>query len=80
MDSTKWYDGEYIRQVENGKLRLKVERCGEREYNTIPSVDTNESGYIEAKVTVNDGSVSPGKNGYARIASYFYNEKRGPQC
>jgi hypothetical protein len=79
LDSTKWDDGEFIRQIEDGKLRLKVERCNETGYNTVSPTVTNESGYIEAKVTVNEGNVSQGKTGFARLASYFYNEKRGPE-
>ena len=78
LDSSKWYYGEFIRQIEEGKLRLKVERCDERGNNTVSPSVTNESGYIEAKVNVNDGFVSQGKTGFARLASYFYNEKRGP--
>jgi YD repeat-containing protein len=78
MNSNNWLNGEYIRQIEDEKLRLKVERCNGRGNNTVSPTVTNEPGYIEAKITVNDGSVSQGKTGFARLASYFYNEKRGP--
>ena len=78
IDTDKWYSGDFLRRIEDGKLRLKVAQCDGRGNNTVSPTATNENGYIEAKVTVNEGSVSQGKTGYARLASYFYNEKRGP--
>ena len=78
LDITKWIQGEIIREIVDGKLHLKVGRCNYRGSIGASPTATNESGYLEAKVAVNDGSVSQGNSGFARIGSYFYNEKRGP--
>jgi hypothetical protein len=78
LDASKWKYGEFIREIVDGKCRLKVERCNARGNNSISPIATNESGYLEAKVTVNSGSVAQGNSGSARVNTYFYNEKRGP--
>ena len=78
LDANKWIPGEFVRKIVDGKLRSKVEICNYSLNNNASPTATNESGYLEAKVAVNDGSVSQGRNGSARINTYFYNEKRGP--
>jgi hypothetical protein len=78
LDANKWRYGEFIREIVDEKLRMKVERCNAKGVNSASPKATNESGYIEAKVAINNGSVSQGRVGIARIGSFFYNDKRGP--
>lgn len=78
LDIAKWLHTELIREIADGKLRMKAGKCNSRGDIGASPTATNESGYLESKVALNDGNISQGRIGYARMGSYFYNEKRGP--
>jgi len=77
LDQTNWQDLEFVREVDNGKLRLTAHSDGEREQSRVgfPQIDP----YIEAKITIKSNStIASGDRGIARIDGYIYNDTYGP--
>jgi len=76
LDQTKWQSLEVAREISGGKLQLNVQGDGGANFtNGIEPVE--KTGYIEAKLLVESGSL-PGTNGHMRMIGIFYNESRGP--
>lgn len=85
IDTTKWIQQEYVREISNGKLRMNGRICNPAGNNQsqnvrIPSIPVNfNRRYIEAKVLIkSDTQVPAGQDGYARLAGTYYNDSRGP--
>ena len=77
LDQTKWQNLEFVREIENGKVRLMSHSTGERENALIGFSEI--SPYVEATVKIkNNSMIDPGDRGIARISGYFYNDTYGP--
>ena len=79
IDLFKWQENDHtVREIKNGKLRLNEYGTTWR-HSTYLHLTTQVTGYLEAKITLQSGSLVLGDgNGYARIGAYFYNSERGP--
>ena len=79
IDLSKWQENDHsVREIKNGKLRLN-EYGTTRRFSTYLHLTTPVTGYLEAKITLQSGSLVLGDGtGYARIGAYFYNSERGP--
>ena len=79
IDLAKWQENDHsVREIQNGKLRLN-EYGTTRRFSTYLHLTTPVTGYLEAKITIQSGSLVLGEGyGYARIGGYFYNSERGP--
>ena len=85
INTAKWIQQEYVRQISNGKLRMNGRICNPAGNNQtqnvrIPSIPVNfDRRYIEAKMLIkSDTQVPAGQTGYARLAGNYYNDSRGP--
>lgn len=77
LDQTKWKHLEFVREIENGKLRLIANSDGDRETSRIEFVGINP--YTEATVTVKSESwINSAAKGRTRIDGFFYNDTYGP--
>jgi len=77
LDQTKWQDLEFVREIDNGKLRLNVQADGSREDATLRPIN-QDTAYLEAKVLIESGSqMSQGAHGRVRLAGWYYNDSRG---
>jgi hypothetical protein len=77
LDQTKWTDLEFVREIENGKLRLSSHGTENTESTRINL--TVASAYTEATITIKDESViSSGSRGRTRISGEYYNDTYGP--
>jgi hypothetical protein len=77
LDQTKWEHLEFVREIENGKLRLIANSDGDRETSRIEFVGINP--YTEATVTVKSESwINSAAKGRTRIDGFFYNDTYGP--
>jgi hypothetical protein len=79
IDLTKWDEKDHsVREINNGKLRMNGYGTTRR-FSTYLHLTTPVTGYLEAKVTVQSGSLVMGNGtGFARIGAYFYNSELGP--
>ena len=79
IDLAKWQESDHsVREIKNGKLRLNEYGTTWRS-STYLHLTTQVTGYLEAKITIQSGSLVLGDgNGFARIGAYFYNSERGP--
>ena len=79
IDLAKWQENDHsVREIKNGKLRLN-EYGTSNPFSTYLHLTTPVTGYLEAKITIQSGSLVLGDGyGYARIGAYFYNSERGP--
>jgi len=79
IDLAKWQENDHsVREIKNGKLRLNEYGTTWRS-STYLHLTTQVTGYLEAKITLQSGSLVLGNgNGFARIGAYFYNSERGP--
>ncbi|MBW2490425.1 MAG: hypothetical protein JRE65_04685 [Deltaproteobacteria bacterium] len=79
IDLAKWQKNDHsVREIKNGKLRLNEYGTTWRS-STYLHLTTQVTGYLEAKITIQSGSLVLGDgNAFARIGAYFYNSERGP--
>ena len=79
LDPARWKVLEYVREITDEKLRLNIQANGAQRSAEIVPQDQRTK-YFEAKVLVEGGSkLSSGAGGAARVAGWYYNEKRGPE-
>ena len=85
INTNKWKQREYVREISNGKLRMNGRICNpagnsQTQNVRIPSIPVNfDRRYIEAKMLIkSDTQVPAGQDGYARLAGNYYNDSRGP--
>ena len=76
----KWqyWDKDMVREIRNGELRLNLggDANGVNKMQILLT-ETQPLNYLQARVLVESGShMSTGANGYARVAGYFYNDRR----
>ena len=79
IDLTKWEESDHsVREINNGKLRINEYGTTQR-FSTYLHLKTPVTGYLEAKITLQSGSLVSGNgNGFSRIGAYFYNSELGP--
>jgi len=85
INTAKWIQQEYVREISNGKLRMNGRICNPAGNSQTQRVSVNSSlvqfdpRYIEAKISIRSGTQIPaGRNGFARFGRYYYNDSRGP--
>jgi hypothetical protein len=77
LDQTKWENLEFVREIENGRLRLTSHSTGDRENARLNFIENPP--FIEATVRIDSSSmIDPGDRGITRIDGYFYNDTFGP--
>jgi len=77
LDQTKWEQLEFVREINDGKLRLAAHGTDSTESTRINL--SVASAYTEATITIKDESViSSGARGRTRISGEFYNDTYGP--
>ena len=80
LDTSKWVEGEFVREVSDGKMRLGSHGCDQTANAQIGAFnDGDHASLLAAAVTVDSESmVSAGATAIARIAGFFYNDSFGP--
>jgi hypothetical protein len=85
IDTTKWIQLEYVREISNGKLRMNGRVCNPSDSNEVQRANVSSSPakfdrrYIEARMLIkSDTQVPDGQEGYARFGGWYYNDSRGP--
>ena len=81
LDITKWNEGtlEHVREISNDKLRMNARNTNPGRVSVNSQLINFDRRYMEAKVAINsDRQYEPGKEGFARLGAWFYNDSRGP--
>lgn len=77
LNQTNWQHLEFVRKIDNGKVRLTSHSTGDRENTRLTFAENYP--YIEATVKIDSNStIESGDRGIARLDGYFYNEDFGP--
>ncbi len=81
IDQTKWLQGEYVREIQNGKLVSKITAYGSRVRNRLEFKNPVPIQYIEADVTITNIEGDLGSTGVpnyanprAQLTGFFYND------
>ena len=69
-------NNELVREVSNGELRLNIHGIGSQVTNRMPLLSSSD--FLQADVLIESSSYTKSTNGFVRLASYFYNDSRGP--
>ena len=77
IDMTKWQDKEDAKEIENGAMRLVVRGLNVSDNITNYIAPVFRSSYMEAKVSLESGSIMNGTRGIARLNAQFYNDTYG---
>jgi hypothetical protein len=77
LDQTKWQHLEFVREIEDGKLRLTAHSKQNTESTSLHFAGFQP--YVEATVTVkSDSWINSGAKGRTRIDGFFYNDTYQP--
>jgi hypothetical protein len=77
LDQSKWEVTEFVREINNGRVRLSSHSTGDRQNARLNFAEIWP--YIEATVRIDISStIDPGDRGIARLEGYFYNDTYGP--
>jgi hypothetical protein len=77
LDQSKWEVTEFVREIDNGRVRLSSHSAGDRQNARLNFAEIWP--YIEATVRIDSSStIDPGDRGIARLDGYFYNDTYGP--
>lgn len=77
LDQTKWQHLEFVREIEDGKLRLTAHSKQNTESTSLYFAGFQP--YLEATVTVkSDSWINSGAKGRTRIDGFFYNDTYQP--
>ena len=77
LDQTKWKNPEFVREIDNDKLRLSSHSTGDIQNVGLSFAEIHP--YTEAIITIKSNSqLEPGEKGIARIDGFFYNDTYGP--
>ena len=79
LDQTKWQHLEFVREIQDGKLRLTAHSKQNTETESTSLNFSRLQSYIEATVTVKSTSwINSGAKGRTRIDGFFYNDTYQP--
>lgn len=78
IDTAKWENKEWIREVTDGYLRAAIPGAGSNKtVNTVLTV--KDTPYLEAKVLIDSRTqLSSGARGIGRIQGYYFNDSQSP--